>query len=100
MLSIVTTTPTLPPMNLPLRVTLGTFLVTAATSCVAPSNLAYQPRMTDEQLAASQARIQNVEDRAYYERDRERMSDARATEMATRHNPTSVTTHSTSLWFW
>lgn len=30
----------------------------------------------------------------------ERMRRARATEVATRNNPTSVTTNRTSFWFW
>lgn len=73
----------------------------ALNSC-APSNLSYQPRMSDAELAASQQRIERVEDRAFYERDRERDSEANAIEKATRHAPRSVTNvnNSTSFWVW
>jgi hypothetical protein len=56
--------------------------------------------MTPEQWAASERHINQVEDQSFAFRDRERMSNARATEMATRHNPTHVTNNSTSLWIW
>lgn len=81
----------------------NTLIILAAatlSSCVAPSNLSYQPRMSDAELADSQARIEQVENRAFQQRHRERMSNAEATELATRHNPTHVTENRTSFWFW
>jgi hypothetical protein len=70
-------------------------------SCYAPQTPRYhQSTMTDAEYARAEAHINQVEEDSYRFRDRERMSNARATEMATRHNPTHVTNNRTSFWFW
>jgi len=75
--------------------------ITALSSCIQPQQQRYhQSSMSPEQWAASERHIQNVEDQSFAFRDRERMSNARATEMATRHNPTHVTNNRTSFWIW
>lgn len=73
--------------------------LTALSSCVQQQRY-HQSSMTPEQWAASERHIQNVEDESFAFRHRERMSNAEATEMATRHNPTHVTNNRTSFWIW
>lgn len=75
-------------------------LATALCSCVQQQQRYHQSSMTPEQWAASERHINQVEDESFAFRHRERMSNAQATEMATRHNPTHVTNNSTSLWIW
>ncbi len=76
----------------------ATFLL---ASCYTPQVPRYhQSTMTDAEYARGEAHINQVEEESYRFRDRERMSNARATEMATRHNPTHVTNNRTSFLFW
>jgi len=56
--------------------------------------------MSPEQMADSEDHIRQVDDQDFERRDRERRSVSRATEEATRHNPTHVTENRTSVWFW
>lgn len=92
------------PLLLPMKTKQTALLVLLATSlvsCIQQQQQRYhQSSMTPEQWEASERYINQVEDQSFAFRDRERMSNARATEMATRHNPTHVTNNSTSLWVW
>ena len=73
----------------------------ALASCYTPQQPRYhQSTMTDAEYARAEKHINQVEEDSFRFRDRERMSNARATEMATRHNPTHVTNNRTSFLFW
>lgn len=69
-------------------------------SCVQPTGLSYQPTQSPQERAANEAYINKIDDQNYARADRDRMSQARATEMATRHAPTHVTTNSTNVLVW
>jgi hypothetical protein len=70
------------------------------SSCVLPppafTNQPWQPPSPQEQ-AIARANVNAVEDESYAFRQRERMGEARAIEMATRHAPRSVTNTSTNV---
>ncbi|MDZ4816692.1 MAG: hypothetical protein SGI71_10540 [Verrucomicrobiota bacterium] len=78
-------------------------VLTMLPSCAAPApgSLTYQPRMTPEERSASQQHIAQVEEVGRQQRARELMDEAEANEVATRNNPTSVsTTTVTPFFFW
>lgn len=72
----------------------------SCASCVAPQPRYYTSPNTPEQDAANRAAMNAVEDESFAWRHRERMSEARAMEMATRHAPRSVTNQSTNILVW
>ncbi len=75
-------------------------MAAAGLSACQPSNLQYQPTMSRREMAASENYIRQVDDENIERSNRINMNDARATEMATRHNPTHVTENRTSFFFW
>lgn len=80
-------------------------LITALTSLLTTSCVEQQPRyyqspLTAQQRQANRAAMNAAEDESFAWRHRERMSDAQATELATRHAPRSVTNNSTNVLVW
>lgn len=75
----------------------------ALGACSTPYNSArFQPTMTPQQLAASEAYIEGVENKARRHAHEDRMSRAQAEELATRNAPTHVSTSTTTVFpfFW
>ncbi len=66
----------------------------------APNSQTYVPRMSPDEMAASEARIDLVENTARRNRAEDAMSQAQAREVATRNNPTSVSTTTIIPFFW
>lgn len=88
-------------MKTPLHLTsLAACLALSACTTPAPNSQTYVPRMSPDEMAASQERIAQVENTARRNRAEDKMNDARATEMATRHNPTHVSTTTVFPFFW
>jgi len=73
----------------------------SACSTPAPNSLTYTPRMSLEEMEASDNHIASVDNANRRRRAEDAMSQAQATEVATRNNPTSVsTTTVTPFFFW
>jgi hypothetical protein len=74
--------------------------------CAAPSltgnNPEYHTTRTPQQIAADNANIDRVENTARRQQHEDDMANAQATEVATRHNPTHVSTSTTTVvpFFW
>lgn len=66
-----------------------------------PAPTYHSPR-TLAQIEADEAYIDRMEEKARHRRHEDQMASARATEVATRHNPTSVSTSTTTIFpfFW
>ena len=77
----------------------------ALGGCVTPSNSAeYHSYRTPAQMDADEARIARMENTARQHEAEDRMTEAHAREVETRHNPTSVSTTtvvaSPNYWWW
>lgn len=74
---------------------------TLLASCYAgPGPNAGYFAMDPAQAEANRQNTHRIEQEGRDMDHQERMRQARATEMATRHNPTHVTNNSTSFWIW
>lgn len=87
-------------MNKILHLTLVATASLLLASCVEPQQRYYHSPYSPEQRAANKAAMNATEDESFAWRHRERMSDAQATELATRHAPTHVTTNRTNVIVW
>ena len=72
-------------------------LLTSCADMVQPQLGYYRSDISPQERARNRALVNQVEDESYHFDQRERMGQARAIEMATRHAPTHITNQSTNV---
>jgi len=75
-------------------------LVLSACTATPYNNVEYRSQRSPGQIAADRENVENMASRDRANRREEMMDEAEATEIATRNNPTSVTTNQTNILWW